>query len=291
MSASKAMALFRAGTKLLTLGSVVTVVIIAQITGTLDDLTKAIKGATDEAIKMVDTVFPGFKKGIDNLLPGLEAEIAAIEKSTEKNDLNITSTKELDDKLSALLGNFEEGTPKVTTFADALKKLAEEAKDTQRAMADVALNGLQSLEDSLVDVIMQTKSAKDAFKAMARSILADIVRMQIRKAIIAPIADFMSAGVPAPQAAGGPVTAGRPYMVGERGPELFVPNRNGGIVPNHQMGGGGVTVNQTINLSTGVSDTVRAEVLNMLPQIQNATTAAVLDTRRRGGGFATAFGG
>jgi hypothetical protein len=57
------------------------------------------------------------------------------------------------------------------------------------------------------------------------------------------------------------------------------------------MGGGGVTVNQTINLSTGVSDTVRAEVLNMLPQIQNATTAAVLDTRRRGGGFATAFGG
>jgi hypothetical protein len=80
-------------------------------------------------------------------------------------------------------------------------------------------------------------------------------------------------------------------MVGERGPELFVPNRNGGIVPNHQMGGGGVTVNQTINLSTGVSDTVRAEVLNMLPQIQNATTAAVLDTRRRGGGFATAFGG
>jgi len=291
MTASKAMALFRAGTKLLTLGSAVTVVIIAQLMGKLDDLVDTLKEATDQATKMIDNVFPGFKKGIDDLLPGLDAEIASIERLTKANDVNIGSTKELDEQLSALLGTFDEGTPKVTTFADALKKLAEEAKDTQRAMADVALNGLQSLEDSLVDVIMQTKSAKDAFKAMARSIIADILRMQIRKAIIGPIAEALPGFLPAPQAAGGPVTANRPYMVGERGPELFVPNRNGGIVPNHQMGGGGVTVNQTINLSTGVSDTVRAEVLNMLPQIQNATTAAVLDTRRRGGGFATAFGG
>ena len=291
MTASKAMALFRAGTKLLTLGSAVTVVIIAQLMGKLDDLVDTLKEATDQAIQMIDNVFPGFKKGIDDLLPGLDAEIASIERLTKANDVNIGSTKELDEQLSALLGTFDEGTPKVTTFADALKKLAEEAKDTQRAMADVALNGLQSLEDSLVDVIMQTKSAKDAFKAMARSIIADILRMQIRKAIIGPIAEALPGFLPAPQAAGGPVTANRPYMVGERGPELFVPNRNGGIVPNHQMGGGGVTVNQTINLSTGVSDTVRAEVLNMLPQIQNATTAAVLDTRRRGGGFATAFGG
>jgi phage-related minor tail protein len=40
---------------------------------------------------------------------------------------------------------------------------------------------------------------------------------------------------------------GRPYYVGERGPELFVPNGNGTIVPNNTlagaMGGGGQTVN------------------------------------------------
>ena len=74
------------------------------------------------------------------------------------------------------------------------------------------------------------------------------------------------------------MTAGRPYMVGERGPELFVPGRSGGIVPNGQMGGG-VTVNQTINLTTGVSQTVRAEVLNMLPQIADAAKGAVLDAK------------
>ena len=45
------------------------------------------------------------------------------------------------------------------------------------------------------------------------------------------------------RALGGAVGAGRPYMVGERGPELFVPGAQGNIVPNHAMGGANVTVN------------------------------------------------
>lgn len=46
------------------------------------------------------------------------------------------------------------------------------------------------------------------------------------------------------RASGGPVTANRPYMVGEnRRPELFVPESNGTIVPLDNLGGGGATVN------------------------------------------------
>lgn len=158
-------------------------------------------------------------------------------------------------------------------------------------MEDAKLRGVNNLENALVSLVTGATTAKDAFKDMARSILADLARIMIQQQITLPLAQSMGFNVSGARAMGGPVTSGRPYLVGEKGPELFVPGRNGGIVPNNQMGGGGVTVNQTINLSTGVSDTVRAEVLNMLPQIQNATTAAVLDTRRRGGGFATAFGG
>lgn len=40
-------------------------------------------------------------------------------------------------------------------------------------------------------------------------------------------------------ASGGPVTAGTPYIVGENGPELFVPSAGGQIIPNHALGGGG----------------------------------------------------
>jgi|TARA_R110000822_G_scaffold125205_3_gene259805 hypothetical protein len=54
-------------------------------------------------------------------------------------------------------------------------------------------------------------------------------------------------------------------------------------------GGGGVVVNQTINLSTGVQQTVRAEVMSLAPQIAAQAKAAVLDAKKRGGGFGAAF--
>lgn len=50
-----------------------------------------------------------------------------------------------------------------------------------------------------------------------------------------------NAGVPG-RAAGGNVSAGMPYVVGERGPELLVPSSNGTIIPNHALGG------QTLNV-------------------------------------------
>ena len=157
------------------------------------------------------------------------------------------------------------------------------------SMKDAKLRGINSLEDGLVGLVTGAKSASEAFRDMAQSIITDLARLAIQQAITLPLAKAMGFNVGA-RAMGGPVTAGRPYVVGERGPELFVPNRSGGIVPNHQMGGGSVTVNQTINLTTGVSQTVRAEVLNMLPQIADAAKGAVLDAKRRGGSYAAAMG-
>jgi len=72
------------------------------------------------------------------------------------------------------------------------------------------------------------------------------------------------------KANGGPVSAGTPYMVGERGPELFVPNNSGNIVPNHALGG---DVNVVVNVTETQTDTrgngARAN------QVGNALAAAV----------------
>lgn len=51
----------------------------------------------------------------------------------------------------------------------------------------------------------------------------------------------------APRASGGPVVAGQTYLVGEKGPELFTPGVSGGITPNGGFGGGGNTINVTVN--------------------------------------------
>lgn len=53
------------------------------------------------------------------------------------------------------------------------------------------------------------------------------------------------------RAAGGPVSAGTPYLVGERGPELFVPHNSGNIVPNHALGGGGGRTRALIEIEGG----------------------------------------
>ena len=51
------------------------------------------------------------------------------------------------------------------------------------------------------------------------------------------------------------------------------------------VGGSNVVVNQSINFSTGVVPTVRAEVTKLLPQIADVTKGAVLESAMRGGNF------
>jgi len=175
----------------------------------------------------------------------------------------------------------------------AFKEYADAAQDVQANLANAALRGVKSLEDALVGVVTGATSAKDAFRSMAQSIIADLARLAIQKAITGPIASaFGLTG----KAIGGSVQRGRPVMVGERGAELFVPSSSGSIISNKNLagagvGGGGVTVNQTINVTTGVQQTVRSEIANLMPQIANATKAAVADSRLRGGSFSKAFGG
>lgn len=191
----------------------------------------------------------------------------------------------------------------------ALEELKEKAQDTFGAMQDIGVRAMGNLEDSIMGIIDGTKSAKEAFSDMARSIIADLIRMQIRKNITGPLSDFLGGldlfggsgmntftsgfvGAPALGFADGGVTSSRrPYMVGEKGPEMFVPNMTGRIVPNNALGGesSSIVVNQTLNIETGVSQTVRAEIKQLMPQISEATKAAVLDARRRGGKFANAF--
>ena len=60
---------------------------------------------------------------------------------------------------------------------------------------------------------------------------------------------------------GGTVSSGNPYIVGEKGAELFVPSRTGTIVPNNQLGmaGSGVPVNITYQIQSFDSkDTLQA---------------------------------
>jgi hypothetical protein len=64
------------------------------------------------------------------------------------------------------------------------------------------------------------------------------------------------------RAMGGPVSANTAYVVGERGPELFVPGNSGTIIPNGG-GGGGTTINLTVNGAIDAEGTART-IINVL---------------------------
>ena len=88
--------------------------------------------------------------------------------------------------------------------------------------------------------------------------------------------------------------AGKAYMTGESGRELFIPSTPGRLLSPAQTmnafgGGSGVVVNQSINVTTGVQQTVRTEIKSMMPQIAEATKGAVADAKMRGGQYKRAF--
>lgn len=177
---------------------------------------------------------------------------------------------------------------------DGVKRGAEDyfksLQNNAKIAKDFVSGAFRKMEDALVGFMMGTNSAKDAFKQFATSIVQDLIRIQVQKMITQPLSqaigsiDFSSIFAGA-KAGGGTVTGGQPYLVGEKGAEMFIPNQTGSIVPNHALGGGGATINQTINISAGVSQTVRTEIMSMMPRIMEATKAAVADSKRRGGTF------
>ena len=83
-----------------------------------------------------------------------------------------------------------------------------------------------------------------------------------------------SSGVPG-RALGGPVSSGRPYIVGEVGPELFVPSSSGSIKPNSALGGS--TINLTVNAGMGADGVaVGEQIVSALRQYQRRNGALPL---------------
>ena len=205
---------------------------------------------------------------------------------------------------------FEKNAKILTEF----KKSAKDVDDIAKGIGGAFFTA----GDKIADAFAKGELASLSFKDVLRSLLVDIqktilqvlilnrVRAGIEKGInkiFAPSAPVLTTPNQAirtdlgSSATGGNVQQTNvPRLVGERGPELFVPRTAGSIVPSSLTPGktGGarpIVINQSLNFALGVTNTVRAEVANLLPSIQQSTLSAVADAKLRGGKFAKAFGG
>jgi hypothetical protein len=116
-----------------------------------------------------------------------------------------------------------------------------------RTLEDGLVKAATAFEDALTQAFL---TGKADFNDLADLIKQTLVKAFIQKAITGPI--FALFGL----ASGGPAKAGQPYIVGEEGPELFIPKNSGTVIPNDEtmamaggqsIGTGRTTINYNIN--------------------------------------------
>ena len=241
----------------------------------------------------------------------------------ELKELN--EIRKIEDALLAKIGSMSKKAQEVARDeAEKQKKIVKETIASNQVLIDQqerlnkAAAGVgsmfQSVGEKINDAMARGKLATLDFTDILREMIVEIQKMifkimvldEIQKKIEDRIkkgggSDFLGNiigsifGNKKPQAGGGSTQNNSPRLVGERGPELFVPNAAGKIVNGADTksalgGGGGVSVVQNLNFAVGITNTVRAEVMNMLPAIQQSTVQAVADAKQRGGKFSKAFG-
>ena len=186
------------------------------------------------------------QKELDDLLNGRGAALKTIGTETDKN------TKKTTDGQAALEG-----------FNKAFKEVRISAEDFGKAIGTILIGAIDQLSNAIADAVVDglqdfesfKENLSNIFRDIAKQIIALIIKFLILKALeiglglgapTTPPAKNPNAGVPPlllrpGLAAGGPIGAGEGRIVGERGPELFVPEASGRIQPNSSLGGDGGT--------------------------------------------------
>ncbi|MBR9841430.1 MAG: hypothetical protein GYB50_26790 [Rhodobacteraceae bacterium] len=190
-----------------------------------------------------------------------------------------TAQERYNRELADLNELYELGYINADEFSRAQEMLNEEMNaDRFQSMSDGVAGFTDALFDNSTTIADWAQQALLEFAKVA-------LQLQILQALGLPTAGLSLGGtfIGATlgfRAFGGPVSSGRPYVVGEQGPELMVPTSSGVVVPNHQMGGGATTVNQPITIDArgaqvGVAEQIAQAIERMRPQLQADAVAGV----------------
>ena len=258
----------------------------------LQDSYKAARAAEDEAKVMHDQVaqYGMTRQQLEALttarLRDAAAQLEIKARFNGTSEFAEAQAKDMRDRAAAMrdqadqldfLANTEERA-RMDPFGGAERAVKSYLDNIQQAglgTEAVVTRALGNMEDAFVSL---ATSGKFSFKDLANSIIADIVRIQVRAAITQASAGGGGLGgilsvignvvgglfggggsnpnygnegrnYPPPEisgqrAAGGPVNAGRSYLVGERGPEILrMGGHSGTVIPNDRIGGAALNVN------------------------------------------------
>lgn len=298
---------------------------IEEITQAMVERDKKIEDSTARARHSHKLAQESDRKRLVMLQELLEKAVEAGDELGEMNRVDFASglNKQIQDIVNSLgqVSNVipDSTIPAIESISDlrlGFKSWSDSLPSMQENMQNLTKQGLDGLTDSLAAGITGAADFADAMKAMAKSVVDSLIKMLIQKYIVDAAFGFITKGFSSASPSGStvgmrqdapavPVIPDNPFSF-EGGGFTGYGSRSGGVdgrggfpailhpnesVIDHQRGGGGVVVNQTINVTTGVQQTVRAEIATLMPQIASAAKGAVADARQRGGGFSKALVG
>lgn len=262
-----------------------------------------------EAVRSIYREYENLQLQLEKATPEAARNSAAYTKAQDDIRAGLDrSLQDYDDYYASLREKQESW---VNGATEATANYAESSRNAMAQASSTATNAFKRMEDGIVTF---ATTGKFNFKDFAQSVIADLVRIQARAALSglftqlgglimgaaggAAGTDTGTAGISSTspvdmstvqgielRAAGGPVSAGQPYIVGEVGPELFVPPASGNIVPNGALGGaaaggGNVTIVQHINVD---SRSDQASIVQAMVRAKDAAVAEVKQSFSRGG--------
>lgn len=186
-------------------------------------------------------VIPGIVATVTPVIDGFLSAWKSIATSIKDNETNLKPLFDLFKAVASFVAK---------TLAPALGTILGAALKVVGGLISGLITGFSSLVGFIGDVV-------DGIKA--------IINLVKNNPIVQGIGGLISRVFGGGKAAGGPVSSSKSYVVGEKGPELFVPNTNGMIVPNNALGssGGGTVINLTVNGALDAEGTART-IVNLL---------------------------
>jgi len=174
-----------------------------------------------------------------------------------KRDNSLLDDKTLADLIQAKVGTYQLQVQEIERAAASKaeddrkrKALQEQQKEAQRLDAIYGQLG-QTIATGVTDMIMaavdSTKSLAEVASNMLNNLANQLLQVAINSALFGLFPNSSLFKALPRFADGGSISGGQPAIVGERGPELFMPGRSGSIVPNDSLGG--ATINVTVDAS------------------------------------------
>ena len=166
-----------------------------------------------------------------------------------------------------------------------IKKIKDSTDGVGSAFEKIGDSIAQGVSTALTDAILQARTLGEAAKGILNMIARQLLQLGINTLLFNVFGGSTGIFKNLPTFAnGGKPPVGRPSIVGERGPELFVPSSAGTVIPNHRLGGG-ITNNIVVNVDASGSnvegDDRQSRELGLV--LSTAIQAQLIQEKRPGG--------